>query len=149
MRERQRRTRLLIAIGAVLALIGGVNVAISHNDMTAMERSGPERLALAGGGIDHFVPSILLNLPRANQPATVVSTALEGDPRRTPAFINDKRALERWLMVAGLGLATLFIGLERTIPTTTAQQKSPTGTDVSRLLILLALAYGGLSFFEG
>jgi hypothetical protein len=140
MLERQWRTRLLIAIGAI---------AVIHTEMTAIERSGPERLALAGGGVDHFVPSILLNLPRANQPPTVVSTILEGDPRRSPAFVNDKRALERWLVLAGLGMATLFIGLERTIPTSTAHPKSPTGTDVSRLLILLALAYGGLSFFEG
>ncbi len=132
-----------------MALIGIVNVAIINGDMTALERSGPERLALAGGGVDHFVPSILLNLPRANQPPTVVTNVLEGDPRRSPEFIADKRALERWLTVAGLGLAALFIGLERTIPTSTAQPKSPTGTDVSRLLILLALAYGGLSFFEG
>src|SRR5207302_10182210 len=103
----------------------------------------------AGGGIDHFVPSILANLPRANQPGNVVSAVLEGDPRRTPEFVNDKRALERWSSVAAIGLATLFIGLESRIPVSTAHVPSPTGTDLSRLLILLAVAYGGLSFFEG
>src|SRR3954468_17333710 len=107
-RQRQRRTRLLVGIGALVALVGIVGVAVSNADMTRLEQSGPERLALAGGGIDHFVPNILLNLPSANRPATTVTTVLEGDPRRSPAFINDKRALERWLMLAGLGLATLF-----------------------------------------
>ena len=148
-RERRRRTRLLVGIGAVMALVGIVGVAICNADMTSLEQAGPQRLALAGGGIDHFVPGILLNLPSANRPATTVTTVLEGDPRRSPAFINDKRALERWLMLAGLGLATLFIGLESRIPSSTAQVRSPTGTDLSRMLILLALAYGGLSFFEG
>ena len=148
-RERQRRTRLLIGIGALVALLGFVNAWLVNDDMTRIEQSGPERLALAGGGIDHFVPSILANLPRANQPANVVSTVLEGDPRRTPRFINDKRALERWSSVAAIGLATLFIGLESRIPMSTAHVPSPTGTDLSRLLILLAVAYGGLSFFEG
>jgi hypothetical protein len=148
-RERQRRTRLLIGIGLLLGVVGMVQVARINADMTRIEQSGPERLALAGGGIDHFVPSILMNLPRANQPSSVVSVALEGDPRRTPEFVGDKRALERWLALAGVGLAVLFIGLESTIPSSTAQVKSPTGTDLSRLLILLAVAYGGLSFFEG
>jgi hypothetical protein len=148
-RERQRRTRLLIGIGLLLGVVGMVQVARINADMTRIEQSGPERLALAGGGIDHFVPSILMNLPRANQPSSVVSVALEGDPRRTPEFVGDKRALERWLALGGVGLAVLFIGLESTIPSSTAQVKSPTGTDLSRLLILLAVAYGGLSFFEG
>ena len=148
-RERERRTRLLIGTGLLVGVLGIVQVALVNADMTRIEQSGPERLALAGGGVDHFVPSILLNLPRANQGPSVVSTVLEGDPRRSPQFIGDKRALERWLAVAGIGLAVLFIGLESTIPTSTAHVKSPTGTDLSRLLILLAVAYGSLSFFEG
>lgn len=148
-RARQRRTRVLVAVGALLALLGAVNVGLTNAEMTRMEQSGPERLALAGGGIEHFVPSILQNLPRANQPASTVTSVLEGDPRRSPVFVADKRALERWLMLTGLGLATLFIGLERTIPSSTAHARSPTGSDLSRLLILLALAYGGFSLFEG
>jgi hypothetical protein len=147
-RERNRRTRLLIALGGILGLLGMVNVALIHTEMTRIEQSGPERLALAGGGLDHFVPSILLNLPRANQPPSVISSVLAGDPRRSAEFIDNKRALERWMALAGLSLATLFIGLESTIPTSTARPRSPTGTDLSRLLILLSLAYGGLSLFE-
>jgi hypothetical protein len=103
---------------------------------------------LAGGGVDHFVPSILMNLPRANAPASTVTAVLAGDPRRSPAFIEDKRALERWLALTGVSLAALFIGLEATIPASTAHPRSPTGTDISRLLILVSLAYGGLSLFE-
>jgi hypothetical protein len=148
-RERQRRTRLLIVIGGLVALISVVNVALTNADMTRIEQSGPERLALAGGGFEHFVPGILLNLPRANQSPSTVTAVLADDPRRTPAYVNDKRALERWMMLAGLGLSALFIGLETTIPASTAHPRSPTGTDMSRLVILVALAYGGLSFFEG
>src|SRR5215470_9030677 len=54
-RERQRRTRLLIVIGGLVALISVVNVALTNADMTRIEQSGPERLALAGGGFEHFV----------------------------------------------------------------------------------------------
>jgi hypothetical protein len=147
-RERFRRTRLLIGIGAVLAVVGAINVVLINADMTRIEQSGPEQLALAGGGVDHFVPSILMNLPRANAPASTVSAVLAGDPRRSAPFIEDKRALERWLTLTGLSLAALFIGLETTIPVSTAHPRSPTGTDISRLLILVALAYGGLSLFE-
>jgi hypothetical protein len=103
---------------------------------------------LAGGGIDHFVPSILSNLPRAQAPANTVTVILAGDPRHSVPFIEDKRALERWLAVSGFSLATLFIGLENTIPASSARPRSPTGTDLSRLLILLSLAYGSLSVFE-
>jgi hypothetical protein len=45
-------------------------------------------------------------------------------------------------------LAILFIGLEERIPSSTARARSPTGTDLSRMLILLSVAYGALSLFE-
>jgi hypothetical protein len=147
-KERQRRTRLLIWIGGLMAALGIVQVALIDADMTRIEQSGPERLALAGGGVAHFVPSILANLPRANAPPSTVSVILADDPRHSPPFVENKRALERWVAIAGLGLALLFMGLESTIPTSTAHQRSPTGTDLSRLLIILSLTYAGLSFFE-
>jgi hypothetical protein len=62
--------------------------------------------------------------------------------------VDDKRGLERWMAVTGLSLALLFIGLEGRIPVSTAQVRSPTGTDLSRLLILVSISYGALSFFE-
>ncbi len=147
-KERSRRTRALILVGGILAVVGAVNVVLVHSDMNRIEREGPERLALAGGGIDHFVPSILSNLQRAQQPPNTVSVILASDPRHSLPFVEDKRALERWLALTGLSLAALFIGLENTIPTSTAHARSPTGTDLSRLLILLSLAYGSLSIFE-
>ncbi len=147
-KERTRRTRLLILIGGLLAVVGAVNVVLVNADMSRIERQGPERLALAGGGIDHFVPSILSNLQRAQQSANTVSVVLAGDPRHSLPFVDDKRALERWMALTGLSLAALFIGMENTIPNSTAHARTPTGTDLSRLLILLALAYGSLSIFE-
>jgi hypothetical protein len=147
-KERTRRTRLLILIGGLLALVGAINVVLVNADMSRIESQGPERLALAGGGIDHFVPSILSNLQRAQQPPNTVSVILASDPRHSLPFIEDKRALERWLTLTGLGLAALFIGLENTIPAKSAHARSPTGTDLSRLLILVSLAYGSLSIFE-
>jgi len=147
-RERLRRTRLLIGIGGVLAALGIINVVLINADMTRIEQSGPERLALAGNGLEHFVPSILMNLPRAQRPASTVTVILEGDPRHSSAFVEDKRALERWLAFTGVCLAVLFIGMEATIPVSTARPRSPTGTDLSRMLILVAFAYGSLSLFE-
>jgi len=147
-KERTRRTRLLIVIGGLLAAVGAINVVLVNADMTRLEQQGPARLALAGGGIDHFVPSILSNFQRAQQPPNIVTVILQDDPRHSAPFVEDKRALERWLALTGLSLATLFIGLENTIPTSTARVRSPTGTDLSRLLILVALAYGSLSIFE-
>ena len=147
-KQRTRRTRLLIFVGGLLAAIGVLNVVLVNADMNRLERQGPERLALAGGGVDHFVPSILSNLQRAQQPPNTVSVILADDPRHSLAFVEDKRALERWLSLTGLSLAALFIGLENTIPNSTARARSPTGTDLSRLLSLVALAYGSLSIFE-
>src|SRR5262245_36354547 len=106
-RERHRRSRLLIWIGALVAALGIVQVALIDADMTRIEQAGPERLALAGSGVAHFVPSILANLPRAQAPPSTVTTILADDPRHSPAFIEDKRALERWVAVAGVGLAVL------------------------------------------
>lgn len=147
-KERTRRTRVLILIAGVVAAVGAINVALVNADMSRIERQGPERLALAGGGIDHFVPSILSNLQRAQQSPNTVSVILADDPRHSLPFVEDKRALERWMALTGLSLAALFIGLENTIPTSTARARAPTGTDLSRMLILLALAYGSLSIFE-
>src|SRR6266849_9049059 len=147
-KERTRRTRVLILVGGILAVVGAVNVVLVHSDMNRIEREGPERLALAGGGIDHFVPSILSNLQRAQQPPNTVSVILADDPRHSLPFVEDKRALERWLAFTGLSLAALFIGMEATIPVSTARPRSPTGTDLSRMLILVAFAYGSLSLFE-
>jgi hypothetical protein len=148
LKERVRRTRLLIGIGAAVAALAGLNVVLTNADMSRMEQAGPQRLALAGGGIDHFVPSILLNLQRAQQPANTVTLILADDPRHSPPFIEDKRALERWVALTGFSLAVLFIGLENRIPLSTAGPRPPTGTDLSRLLILLSLSYGALSIFE-
>jgi hypothetical protein len=148
LKERTRRTRLLIGLGAAVAVLAGVNVVLLNADMTRIEQSGPARLALAGGGIEHFIPSILLNLQRANQPAGTVNAILADDPRHSVPFIEDKRALERWLALTGFSLAALFIGLENRIPVSTAGPRSPTGTDLSRLLIFLSLSYGALSILE-
>lgn len=147
-RERVRRSRMLMLVGAALALLGVVNVVAINNDMTRIEETGPAQLALAGGGIAHFVPSILAEFRRAQLSPTTVSAVDASDPRHSPAFVNDKRALERWMAFSGLSLAILFVGLEGRIPTSTAQVRSPTGTDLSRLLILLSISYGALSLFE-
>jgi hypothetical protein len=147
-KERVRRTRLLIAIGAAVAALAGLNVVLINADMTRLEQAGPQRLALAGGGVDHFVPSILLNLQRAQQSANTVTNILADDPRHSLPYVEDKRNLERWLSLFGFGLATLFLGLETRIPASTAAPRSPTGSDLSRMLILLSLGYGALSIFE-
>src|ERR1700736_4764133 len=111
-KERLRRTRLLIAIGSAVAALAGLTVVLINADMSRLEQTGPQRLALAGGGIDHFVPSILLNLQRAQAPANTVSVILADDPRHSVPFVDDKRNLERWLAMSGFSLAVLFFGLE-------------------------------------
>jgi hypothetical protein len=147
-KERTRRIRLLIGIGGALSLIGLIQVLLINADMTRIEQSGPQRFALAGDTIAHFMPSILENFQRAQAPPNTVTLITADDPRHSPAFINDKRALERWTAFTGLALAVLFIGLQERIPVSTAHERSPTGTDLSRLLILISLAYGALSIFE-
>jgi hypothetical protein len=147
-KERTRRVRLLIGIGGLLAFVGLVQAALVNADMTRIEQAGPQRFALAGDTIAHFMPSILENFQRAQAPPNTVALITADDPRHSPAFINDKRALERWTAFTGLALAVLFVGLEERIPTSTARERSPTGTDLSKILILLSLAYGALSIFE-
>jgi len=147
-RQAQRRTRLLIGIGGLVALVALVNIILLNRDMTSIEQAGPERLGLAGGGIDRFVPSLLSNFSRAQAPLNTGAGFVAGDPRHSVPYIDDKRALERWTALAGFGLSALFIGLESTIPRSATSTRSPTGTDLSRLLILLSLAYAALSIFE-
>jgi hypothetical protein len=148
-RERSRRIRILIGVGAVLSLIGAVQVFLINSDMTRLEQAGPQRFALAGDTIGHFIPSILTNFQRAQAPPNTVTLITADDPRHTLAYVNDKRGLERWTAFTGLALAILFVGLEERIPNSTARERSPTGTDLSRMLILISVAYGALSIFEG
>ena len=147
-RERSRRTRLLIGIGALLSVIGIVQVLLINADMTRIEQAGPQRFSLAGDTLAHFMPSLLENFQRAQAPPNTVTLITADDPRHSPAFINDKRALERWTAFSGIALAVLFIGLQERIPQSTAHERSPTGTDLSRMLILIALTYWALSIFE-
>jgi len=147
-RERARRIRWLIGIGGLLSAIGIVQVLLINADMTRIEQSGPQRFALAGDTLAHFMPSLLENFQRAQQPPNTVTSITADDPRHSPAFINNKRALERWTAFSGLALAILFVGLQERIPSSTARERSPTGTDLSRILILLSLSYGALSIFE-
>jgi hypothetical protein len=147
-KERSRRVRLLIGVGGVLSLIGIVQVVLINADMTRIEQSGPQRFALAGDTIAHFVPSILENFQRAQAPPNTVTLITADDPRHSVPFVADKRALERWTAFTGLALAVLFMGLQERIPESTARERSPTGTDLSRILILVSLAYGALSIFE-
>ena len=58
-RRNTLQTRLLIGVGAFLTALGMLNVVLTNADMSRIEQSGPARLALAGGGIDRFVPSLL------------------------------------------------------------------------------------------
>ncbi len=146
--DRARRVRWLIGVGGVLSLIGIVQVVLINADMTRIEQSGPQRFSLAGDTLAHFMPSLLENFQRAQQPPNTVTLVTADDPRHSVAFINDKRALERWSAFTGLALAVLFIGLQERIPTSTARERSPTGTDLSRMLILLSVTYGALSIFE-
>jgi hypothetical protein len=147
-RRDRTQTRVLIGVGAFLALLSLIAVVLINRDMDRLEQSGPPRLALAGSGIERFVPSLLINLPRANAPPSTVNAPSTLDPRRSPAYINDKRDLERWMSVICFGLSSLFVGLEQTIPDRSSAARSPIGSDLARLLVLLALAYGALSFFE-
>jgi hypothetical protein len=147
-RRDRLQTRVLIGVGAFLAALGLLNVFLTHREMDRIEQAGPPRLALAGSGIERYVPSLLLNLPRANAPPTTVNAPASTDPRRSAPYIAAKRALERWMAVIGFGLSALFVGLEQTIPDRSSAARSPIGSDLARLLILLALAYGALSFFE-
>jgi hypothetical protein len=140
--------RWLIGVGAVLSALGLLQVFLINADMTRIEQSGPPRFSLAGDTVAHFTPSILENFQRAQAPPNTVTLITADDPRHSPAFVNDKRALERWAAFSLLALAVLFIGLEARIPNTTVQPRSPTGTDLSRLLILIGLTYGALSIFE-
>jgi hypothetical protein len=146
--ERERRTRLLIGLGTALALVGAVQVLTINAEMSRLEQAGPQRLALAGSVVAHFVPSILANFQRAQQPPNTVTFINADDPRHSVAFVDDKRALERWTALTGLALAVLFVGLQERMPYSTASPRSPTGTDLSRLLILVSLTYGALSIFE-
>lgn len=147
-RERLRRIRILVAIGGVLSLIGIIQVVLINADMTRIEQSGPQRFALAGDVVAHFMPSILENFQRAQAPPNTVTLITADDPRHSVAFVNDKRGLERWTAFTGIALAVLFVGLQERIPSSTAHERSPTGTDLSRMLILLSVAYGALSIFE-
>src|ERR1700712_2748063 len=101
-KERALRIRLLIGVGVVVSLFGLLNVVLVDADMTRIEQTGPQQLALAGGGIGHFVPGILSNLQRAQQSANTVSTVPAGGPRHSAGFIQGKRALERGGGGAGL-----------------------------------------------
>ncbi len=147
-RRSTNQTRLLIGIGGLVSLLAAVNIFLINAEMTDIEQRGPAQLALAGGGLGRFVPSLLMNLPRANAPAATVNAPSSSDPRRSPAYIGDKRALERWMALGSFGLAALFVGMEQTATETRTESRSPIGTDLARLLVLLALAYGALSFFE-
>src|SRR5262249_26882865 len=138
------QTRVLIGVGAFIALLGAFNMYLTNSDMTRIEQSGPPLLALAGGGIDRFVPSRLGNFQRANAPPSTVNAPLSTDPRRSPQYIADKRALERWMALIGFGLSALFIGLEQSVPESRGVTRSPIGTDLARLLVLLALTYAAL-----
>jgi hypothetical protein len=145
----RNQTRIVIGIGAFVSVLAALNIFLVNNDMTRIEQSGPPQLALAGGGLGRFLPSLLTNLSRANAPAATVNAPSPNDPRRSPGYIADKRALERWMALGFVGLSALFIGLQQTAPPDTrAVQRSPIGADLARLLVLLALAYGSLSFFE-
>jgi hypothetical protein len=148
LKEAARRTRLLIGIGGLVALLGLGGVLLTNADMTRIETAGPERLGIAGAGLERFIPSLLSNMARANQPLSAGAGFVAGDPRHSAPYVEDKRALERWLALTGFGLAALFIGLETRIPSSTSQPRSPTGSDLSRLLILVSLGYAALSLFE-
>ena len=147
-RKRARANRALIAVGALLALLGIVNVALINADMARIEASGPAQLALAGSGVARFVPSILASMARPNAPQPTGGGFDQFDPRRSLPYVQDKRALERWLALVGFGLAGAFIGLDNTSPSSSRTPRSQTGTDLARILVLLSLTWAALSIFE-
>jgi hypothetical protein len=147
---------VLVWVGVALMLVGSIGAAKTNADMVAMEHAGGARLAEVGSGLNRVLPSIFTSLGRSNAGFnTPTRTSDPSDLRTSLAYVDAKRALERWVAVAGVGFACLLFGLDEMRgvipppgPEGTVPQHVAISTDVARFVLLAALAWGAFSFFE-
>jgi hypothetical protein len=151
------RGRTLALVGVALMVVGLFGMVRTNADMVAMEQAAGPRLAIVGSGLNRFLPSILTSLSRSNAAFNTPGRVTDpSDPRTSPAYVDAKRALERWVALAGVGLACLLFGLDElrgALPPAAAAEGTvpehvPISTDVARFVLLFALAWGAFSFFE-
>jgi hypothetical protein len=145
-----------VLVGVALMVLGSIATAKTNADMVAMEQAGGQRLAEVGSGLNRLLPSIFTSLGKSNAGFnTPTRTTNPNDPRTSSTYIDAKRALERWVAVAGVGFACLLFGLDEMRgvipppgPEATVPHHVAISTDVARFVLMAALAWGAFSFFE-
>jgi hypothetical protein len=153
--RREFRGRSLAVVGVVLMLIGTVGMARTNADMITMEASVSPQLAEVGSGLNRVLPSIFTTLGKANAAFNTPARAPDPfNPRTQPSYVDAKRALERWVAVAGVGFACLLFGLDDVreapppAPEGTVPEHVSITSDFARFVLLAAVAWGAFSFFE-
>jgi hypothetical protein len=147
-----RQTRLLIGVGLAVMLLAGINIVFVNAEMDRIEAGTTPRFAEVGNELGRVIPTIITYVVRGSVPIDPPTADGAVDPKRTRPYLDAKRGLERWIALFGLGLGALIVGVDQaTSPPSPRREGPPSslGSDVSRVLVMLSLAYAGLSFFEG
>ncbi len=148
------RGRVLAAVGTALLLLGVAGSYLTNAQMVAIEDSGGQRLSEVGSVLTRLLPSILTSLSKSNAAFNSPGRASGGSLRGSVTYVDAKRALERWVATAGLGLALLLFGLEDlngpapASATDGGPARASIGADMARLVLMAAIVWGAFSIFE-
>jgi hypothetical protein len=153
--RREFRGRSLAVVGLVLIVVGGIGGVRTNADMVAIEEASSPQNSQVGTGLTRLLPSIFTTLgnPYANF-NTPTRAPDPYNPRTQPGYVEEKRALERWIALAGVGFACLLFGVDDVreapppAPEGTIPEHVSVTSDVARFVLLAAIAWGAFSFFE-
>ena len=153
--RREIRGRGVAVLGLVLMLVGTIGMSKTNADMVAMEAAAGPQMSVVGTGLTRLLPSIFTTIGKANAFFNTPTRAPDpNNPRTQPTYVEAKRALERWVAVAGVGFSCLMFGLDDVreapppAPEGTVPEHVSVASDFARFVLLAALAWGAFSFFE-
>ena len=146
-RWRQRLPQLLVACFAV-AVVGVFNALLTNNAMARLENEGSPQYANPGAALNRALPGIFSGTIRD---PVQRSQAAQFDPRQRPAYGAEKRALERWLAVALVGISGMLFcwkAYQQYAATRLVPRRPSVMEDMAALFLLLGASYAVLSLFE-
>jgi len=141
--------QLAMACGALLVVVGLVGIVrtnIAMDDLVATATSAVTSPSMASRLLPGVIASPAKYLSAVNSAGGSSSSASGVDPLYLQRFLWLKQAMDRWEALVGFGLA-LILFVSKAAHATESEETS-VASDAAPFLMVLALLFAALSFFE-
>jgi hypothetical protein len=149
--SRPRGQQLWLAAGALLVLVGAVGVVRTSLTIDDLQRQIVARVEPLSPAAK-FLPGVIVHPGKylaAINGGSGAGTSASGDLLDAVSVMEQKQAMDRWEALAGVGLSLLlFASALRGGAADDEDEHSSVASDVAPFVLVAAVLFAGLSFFE-